>query len=136
MTTTSKGWTTPITNSPARRSIAVVGEDPLMVRTLDRLLRTAGYSVGTGSQLFDAGGVRGSRNFLDDVALTIIDVPDDWSRSHELGARPEGPRNVEAGRILWISAMPSPGDEPEGYLVKPFTSTQLLDKVRTLLCRQ
>jgi len=107
-----------------------------MVRALDRLLRTAGYNVGSGSRLFDAGGVRGSRSSLDDVALTIVDVPDDWARSHELGARPEGPCNVEAGRILWISARSSPVDEPERFLVKPFTSTQLLDKVRTLLCHQ
>jgi hypothetical protein len=136
MTKVNEGHAPQCTISALRRSIAVVGDDPLMVRALDRLLRTAGYNVGVSDRFSDQVGPRSSRSPRPDIALTIVDVPDDWARTHVVGTSPERPRDVEPGKILWISAAPSFDDAPEGCLVKPFTSSQLLDKVRALLSRQ
>ncbi len=136
MTKVNEGHAPQCTISALRRSIAVVGDDPLMVRALDRLLRTAGYNVGVSDRFSDLAGPRGSRSPGPEIALTIVDVPDDWARTHSVGTSPERPRDVESDKILWISAGPSIEEAPEGCLVKPFTSTQLLDKVRTLLSRQ
>src|SRR4051812_36059039 len=87
-----------------RRSIVVVGDDPLMMRALDRLLRRAGYDVGTEESTFDeaadAAGV-GSGNL---PTLTIVDLPDDWSRRHRSGFVPiQKPKRVYSP-VLWIGA--------------------------------
>ena len=121
----------------ASRSIVVVGDDPLMVRTLNRLLRTAGYCVGsTGERPVDLAGGRSVPSTCSDIALTIVDLPDDWSGMNETTRQFGDARAQSTGRVLWISAAPSSDGDGEGCLVKPFTSNQLLDKVRTLLSRQ
>jgi DNA-binding response OmpR family regulator len=120
----------------APRSIVVVGDDPLMVRALNRLLRTAGYCVGVGERAIDQTMARGTSSPRSDIALTIVDLPDDWSRRNQVAWQPEEARATSHGKVLWISAAPEADGDAEGCLVKPFTSNQLLDKVRTLLNRQ
>ena len=95
----------------------------------------AGYNVGPGDQPSDptAGHGSGLESPLRRVALTIVDVPDDWSRSEVGGTKPDYVTDSRASRILWIGATPVCRDEPERFLLKPFTSTQLLEKVRTLI---
>jgi hypothetical protein len=118
------------------RSIVVLGEDPLMVRALDRLLRTAGYSVGTDLRSTDDLRGRAIPVRRSDIDLTIVDLPDDRASSEESDGRLADSDATIHGQVLWISNESSAEGESDGCLVKPFTSIQLLDKVRKLLGRQ
>ena len=136
MTGPSDGHSPRCVVADPRRSIVVVGDDPLMLRTLDRLLRTAGYRVGIGEQSAEPPGAGAVQRARSDVDLTIVDVPDDWSRASTSEATPVSARYSAAREILWIGATQSAGKEPERCLVKPFTSSQFLEKVRFLLNQQ
>ena len=57
-----RGATAPQIREQSAGSILIIGDDELLIRALDRLLRQAGYVVGT------AGGE------AEDVALTIVDT--------------------------------------------------------------
>jgi DNA-binding response OmpR family regulator len=118
------------------RSIVVVGDDPLMVRALNRLLSTAGYCVGIGERSVEPSGARGALSPRTDIALTIVDLPDDLARPNSSTWQLDDSRVLANGRVLWISTAPSTDAEADGCLVKPFTSNQLLDKVHALLSRQ
>lgn len=105
--------------------ILLIGEDPLMTRTVERLLQRAGYQVRTGDQL------RMNRN-ADEArpALVIVDVPDDWTRVTAQFPIPEGPFIPP---VLWISNRTLAGIGAPHALVKPFTASDLLDAVEVLL---
>src|SRR5689334_7424758 len=98
----------------APRSIVVMGDDPLMVRALNRLLRTAGYCVGAGERGIDQTVTRGTSSSRSDIALTIVDLPDDWSRQNQAAGRPDEARPLSGGQVLWISAVPEADCDAEG----------------------
>jgi hypothetical protein len=104
-----------------------------MVRALDRLLRTAGYRVGTDVPSTDDLRGRAFPVRRSDIDLTIVDLPDDRTSSVDRHWRSNGLPSPALGRVLWISNESSAEGDSDRCLVKPFTSTQLLDKVRALL---
>lgn len=110
------------------RRVLLVSEDPLMLRTLSRLLRQAGYEIVQRDLEAGRGGPAEPRR----PNLVIIDVPDDWSRSANGGVyHPVG--DLDAPRILWIGDAGSAALDPSRHLTKPFTGGQLLAKIESLL---
>ena len=118
------------------RSIVVVGDDPLMARTLDRLLRGAGYRVSIADRGLDDPMGRPLGEARSTAALTIVDVPDDWTRYGRQRASRLAQRPERSDRILWISNISGIVDAPERCLVKPFTAGQFLTKVEDLLAER
>jgi len=119
--------------APALGSILIVGDDALLVRALDRLLRRAGYTVGTEDRWTGDPG-KGSQNVLGkEPILTIIDLPD----HHVLDAAPERTSIDRAAepRVLWIGTTP-PAPERSSFLVKPFTAEEFLSRVKVLIGTQ
>jgi CheY-like chemotaxis protein len=110
-----------------RRLVLLMSDDPLMSRALMRLLREAGYEVvagesGGGSS---AAGVR-------HPALVIIDVPDD--QMVRAGDSDEvTPAYQDSSRVLVIGGQRGSSSRQEDHLAKPFTTSQLLSKVTSLL---
>jgi DNA-binding response OmpR family regulator len=119
-----------------RSRIVLIGDDPLMLRALNRLLRKAGYPVGMGERPEDYPSVLRSVDNWPDVALTIVDVPDEWSRlaPRQPSIAYERPGRSE-DRILWITNAADVVERPDFYLVKPFTASQFLSKVDSALNR-
>jgi hypothetical protein len=114
------------------RSIVVIGDDPLMVRALDRLLRKAGYVVGIRDRDLNEPG---DPLFLDAgaAALTIVDVPDAWTRRGRPLLELDVFRSERSDPILWLSNASYGVGPPERCLIKPFTASQFLAKVEALL---
>ncbi len=115
-----------------RRSIRLVGEDPLLVRALERLLRYAGYTVGSSDETPTVPSTLAERSGRDD-ALTIVDLPD----ARSLGARLEEGEPWLAGGddgcVLWLSSSTVPPARASSYLAKPFSANQLLERVESLV---
>lgn len=109
---------------PAPR-ILLIGEDPLMLRTVDRLLQRAGYHIRTGDRFGTAGCLEDDR-----PALVIVDVPDDWTWASSRFPLPKGPFIPP---VLWISNRILTGIGAPHALIKPFTASDLLDAVEALL---
>jgi hypothetical protein len=116
-----------MTEQPAG-SILIIGDDELLIRALDRLLRQAGYSVGT--QTADIG--RGDQPPVGKkVALTIVDLPDhhvvELDRPIEISGE-----WLKASPFLWIGtnlpSVPSPW-----FLAKPFSADEFLSRVEMLI---
>lgn len=122
-------------NSTSNRlRILLVGDDPLMLRALDRLLRKAGYAVGIGARSVDHPAGLPATEYWPDVALTIVDAPDEWARvARGQPAIAHQPHERNEDRILWITNAADAVTRPDFYLVKPFTASQLLSKVDSVL---
>jgi DNA-binding response OmpR family regulator len=118
--------------SADRRSIRLVGEDPLLVRALERLLRNAGYTVGTSDE---APTVRLTLTEPPgrDVALTIVDLPDDRSEEARSEGRDPWLAGGDDGRVLWLSSSAVPPARASSCLAKPFSASQLLERVESLV---
>lgn len=115
-------------------SILLIGDDPLLIRTLDRLLRRAGYSVGTEDRRNDEISPAQPAPTGAGVALTIVDLPD----HHVLDST--GPNPTAGGestevRFLWIGSTP-PSVQSAWFLAKPFTTEEFLSRVESLLAIQ
>jgi DNA-binding response OmpR family regulator len=118
--------------SADRRSIRLVGEDPLLVRALERLLRNAGYTVGTSdgepTVRFTLAEPPGR-----DVALTIVDLPDDRAEETRLGWRDPWLVDGDDRRVLWLSSSAVPPARASSCLAKPFSASELLERVESLV---
>lgn len=118
---------------PGDRSIVVIGDDPLMVRALDRLLRRAGYAVGIRERDLDQTNVPLPLDDLGVAALTVIDVPDSWTRHGRLPGVASRRWPERPDSVLWLSNTAGIVESSERCLVKPFTASQFLAKVEALL---
>ena len=102
--------------------ILIIGEDPLMTRTIVRLLRRAGYHVIVRE--------RDEERYIPVApALIILDDPD--YRPTPTDNRLPIPAVVADTPVLWISNRPSMAGEPT--MIKPFTSADLLRRVELIL---
>jgi DNA-binding NtrC family response regulator len=111
--------------------ILIVGDDALLLRALDRLLRRAGYDIETNEHWGGDPTCIDSAATNSNVALTIVDLPD----YRALGLRPkEFPNSTdpEGGKVLWIGSDPRAIDSA-WFLVKPFTAEEFLARVATIL---
>jgi len=119
--------------SQAPGSILIIGDDVLLVRALDRLLRKAGYAVGTEDRWAGESGQARPGATGKKPELTIIDLPD----HHVLDAAALGVSldRVPEARILWIGTTPT-GPDSSSFLVKPFTAEEFLSRVKILLATQ
>ena len=102
--------------------ILVIGEDPLMTRTIVRLLRRTGYHVIVRER-------DDERCIPVAPALIILDDPE--YRPTPTDNRPPIPAVVADTPVLWISNRPSTTGEPT--MIKPFTSADLLRRVELIL---
>jgi hypothetical protein len=102
--------------------ILVIGEDPLMTRTIVRLLRRAGYHVIVRERDEE-------RCIPVAPALIILDDPEYCPTP--TGSRLPIPAVVADTPVLWISNRPSITGEPT--MIKPFTSADLLRRVELIL---
>jgi hypothetical protein len=117
----------------ALESIVLIGDDPLMLRALERLLIRAGYVVGVRERDIELPGDPLPADELNSAALTIVDVPDAWTRSGRLPGAASRRSSRGGPDVLWLSNVGAVGDSAEGCLVKPFTAGQFLAKVESLL---
>ena len=114
------------------RSPVLVIEDDADVRDLlSGRLRTAGYDVvgvGTGEEGVARASVRTPCLGILDLRLPGIDG---WEALHRIRANAQGVQvPVGVGSIVDPAASP---DTVEGYIVKPFRSSQIVEKVAELI---
>lgn len=114
------------------RSPVLIIEDDADVRELLReRLHTAGYpvvGVGTGEE-----GVEEARRSRPSLVILDLLLPgiDGWEALHRIRADARG----EPVPVLVVSIVDpaSPPDQVEGYVVKPFRSSQIVEKVAELI---
>lgn len=119
------------------RRILVVDDDPYYLDIIPRTLSQAGdYVIYTASTGFDAGSMVTEHN----PHLVILDIHlsdmDGRMVCQRVKARPE----TKQARVLAISGYISEEDEQaladygfDGYLKKPLSLAELIDRVRSLL---
>jgi hypothetical protein len=115
-------------------TIRILGDDPLLIRALDRLLRGAGYAVGTENRRNAEFGPGEPAQDGERVGLTIVDLPDHHALDAIEPVISGGERTTEA-RLLWIGSTP-PAVPSDRFLVKPFTTDEFLSRVAFVLASQ
>ena len=114
------------------RSPVLIIEDDADVRELLReRLRSAGYpvvGVGTGEE-----GVAQARRSRPSLVILDLLLPgiDGWEALHRIRADTQG----DPVPVLVVSIVDpaGPPDQVEGYVVKPFRSSQIVEKVAELI---
>jgi hypothetical protein len=127
-----RGCVISIVDDSRRPSVRLLGDDPLMLRALSRLLGGVGYEVSVG-QLSWVATAPILADCLTCSDLTIVDVPDDWSRSVLPGDLARDPIGRPTDSVLWLSNAAIPGENFERCLAKPFTADELLARVACLV---
>jgi CheY-like chemotaxis protein len=120
----------PQSASHTSHTILLMGEDPLMLRALTRLLRKAGYTVVT----HEACSAIPEPQALEvaQARMIVVDVPDDW-RERGLKQVDDLVTPNDGQSILWIGN----SGEAEAYgpfhLIKPFSGSQFLSAIEVTL---
>jgi CheY-like chemotaxis protein len=111
-------------------TILVVDDEALVLTMAETILSDYGYKVLTASSGTAALALLARRGVATDLVLTDLVMPG-------LGGRELAERIRAAGRlpVIFMSGYVMPSGSPDGadYLQKPFTSRQLLSKVRAAL---
>ncbi|MBG8553562.1 response regulator transcription factor [Hymenobacter guriensis] len=116
--------------------ILIVDDEPNIVMSLEFLMRKAGYSVSIARNGTEALEAIDRTPF--DVVLLDIMMPDvdGYQVCRHLRLRPDR----AAARVIFLSAKSKEADIQKGYeagadlyLPKPFSTRQLMDKVKELL---
>ena len=118
--------------------ILIVDDEPNIVMSLEFLMRKNGYQVGIARNGTEALAAIGQTSY--DLVLLDIMMPDvdGYQVCRELRQRPGG----AATKVILLSAKSREADVQKGYeagadlyLPKPFSTRQLMEKVRELLVR-
>lgn len=119
------------------RSVSLIvlrGDNPLLIRALDRVLRRAGYAVCLDDRRNADSFPERSASLREGVTLTIIDLSDNRAQP-AAGPKLTAGEDSTRSRFLWIGTS-SPVPAPEWFLAKPFTAEEFLERVRCLLAAQ
>jgi FixJ family two-component response regulator len=116
--------------------VAVVDDDPGVLRSLEYLLESADYSVrlfASGGELLDSGCM-----YQIDCLISDMDMP--GMQGHELlrivrAARPELPVILITGYPETLSRLPAPGIANHLCFSKPFQGPELLTAVRECIAK-
>lgn len=119
-------------------AILLVDDEPNIVMSLEFLMRKNGYQVGIARNGTEALAALDQTPY----ALVLLDVMmpdvDGYEVCRQLRQRPDR----AATKVIFLSAKSQPADVQKGYEVgadlyipKPFSTRQLMQKVRELLDR-
>jgi len=118
-------------------NILIVDDDIEVRKMLSSVLNDEGYvveAVQNGKQ-----AIKACEKSPFDVALIDIELPD--TKGTELlnrlkKMRPEMVRIIITGHPSLENAMKAVNERADGYVLKPFEVTELLEKIRTLLAEK
>lgn len=117
-------------------NILIVDDEPNIVMSLEFLMRKNGYQVGIARNGTEALAAIAQTCY--DLVLLDVMMPDvdGYQVCRELRQRPEN----ETTKVIFLSAKSREADVQKGYEVgadlyipKPFSTRQLMEKVRELL---
>ena len=125
-----------MTERTSESIVAVVDDDPGVLRSLEYLLESADYSVrlfASGAELLDSGCVPQI-----DCLITDMDMP--GMQGHELlrvvrAARPELPVILITGYPETLRRLPAPDIANHPCFSKPFQGPELLATVRESIAK-
>jgi len=123
-----------MTVRPASQVVAVIDDDPRILRSLEDLLESADYAV----RAFASGAALLQSGRLDEIACVISDVEMPGMDGFELlrlvhEIRPELPAILITGYPETLEWLPLPGAGGPRVFTKPFDGPELLAAVRTAL---
>ena len=117
-------------------AILLVDDEPNIVMSLEFLMRKNGYQVGIARNGTEA--LAALQEMPYDLVLLDVMMPDvdGYQVCRQLRANPDR----AATRVIFLSAKSQPADVQKGYeagadlyIPKPFSTRQLMQKVRELL---
>ena len=117
-------------------AILLVDDEPNIVMSLEFLMRKNGYRVGIARNGTEALAALAQTPY--DLVLLDVMMPDvdGYQVCRQLRQRPDRP----ATKVIFLSAKSQPADVQKGYeagadlyIPKPFSTRQLMQKVRELL---
>jgi len=118
--------------------ILLVDDEPTIVMSLEFLMRKNGYQVGIARNGTEALAALAQTAY--DLVLLDVMMPDvdGYQVCRQLRQRPDR----AATKVIFLSAKSQPADVQKGYdagadmyVPKPFSTRQLMQKVRELLGR-
>ena len=117
-------------------AILLVDDEPNIVMSLEFLMRKSGYQVGIARNGTEALAALAQTPY--DLVLLDVMMPDvdGYQVCRQLRQRPDR----AATKVIFLSAKSQPADVQKGYdagadlyIPKPFSTRQLMQKVRELL---
>ena len=126
-----------MTDQPTARVVAVVDDDPGILRSLEYLLESADYAVrlfASGSQLMDSGCLPQIDCLISDIDMPGLDGFELLRQVH--AARPGLPIVLITGYPETLKRLPTRGDSKPRCFTKPFQGPELLAAIGESLHRQ
>jgi FixJ family two-component response regulator len=126
-----------MTDQPTARVVAVVDDDPGILRSLEYLLESADYAVrlfASGSQLMDSGCLPQIGCLISDIDMPGMDGFELLRQVH--AARPGLPIVLITGYPETLKRLPTLGDSKARCFTKPFQGPELLAAIGESLHRQ
>jgi FixJ family two-component response regulator len=126
-----------MTDQPSARVVAVVDDDPGILRSLEYLLESADYPVrlfASGAQLLDSGCLPQIDCLISDVDMPGLDGFELLRQVH--AARPGLPIILITGYPETLNRLPTLGESKPRCFTKPFQGPELLAAIGESLHRQ
>ncbi len=123
---------------PATTTVLVVDDDPDVLRATERMLAGAGYRVLTGANAAQAVALTREHH----PALLLLDVMLPDGNGTDIARQLKSEPGLAGVFVVLVSGLKISGDEQaaglvsgmaDGYIARPFTKSELLAKVETLL---
>lgn len=120
------------------RTILLIDDEMVLTRMLSGRFRQAGYDV-----LSARDGEEGFQQIVEkkpDLVITDLLMPK--LTGHELVQRMKASNDLKKIPVIVLTGSPAgieskwEGDPADGYMMKPFTAPDLLEKVRELLSKR
>ena len=115
-------------------TVLIVDDDPKMGELLTSILENASYIVETASNGKEA--IKACKKFPVDVALIDVELPD-MKGTKLLSAlkalQPKMVRIIITGYPSIENAVTAVNEKADGYILKPFDPSDLLEKIKKLI---